>query len=105
MLDRIALNFAQLPSSYYAEAILALPSTEEKVGEVDADYTELRAVLGKVLDTMRPGGRIKVGRPGEQFVKGAILLGFLVESDNQEVRPSKQRAGGVSNEEDDPSEA
>jgi hypothetical protein len=85
MLDRIALNFAQLPSGYYAEAVLALPGTEERAGEVDADYDELRGVLGKVLETMAPGGRIKAGQPGDQVVQEAILVGFLVERENGQV--------------------
>lgn len=87
MLDRIALNFAQLPPSHYSEAILALPSLEEKVGEVDADYRELIAVLRKVLDTMQPGGRIRIGHPGGQVVKEAILVGFVVETEDQQVLP------------------
>jgi hypothetical protein len=85
MLDRIALNFAQLPSGYYTEAVLALPRTEERAGEVDTDYNELRVVLGKVLETMAPGGRIKVGQPGDQVVQEAILIGFLVERENDQV--------------------
>jgi Fe-S cluster assembly protein DRE2 N-terminus len=87
MLDRIASNFVQLPSSYYTEAILALPSTEEWAGEVDADYNELGGVLGKVLLTMVPGGRIKVGQPGDQVLKEAILAGFLVERQGDQVFP------------------
>jgi len=86
MLDRIALNFAYLPSNHYSEAILALPSIEEKLGETEADYGELRAVLGKLLGTMQPSGRIKIGSAGEPFIKDAILAGFLVETENQEVR-------------------
>jgi len=85
MLDRIALNFAYLPPSHYAEAILALPNPEENVGEVDADYNELPPVLCKLLETMQPGGRIKVGNAGEKIVKEAILAGFLVENENQQV--------------------
>ena len=85
MLDRIALNFAYLPPSHYSEAILALPSTEEKVGEVDAGYNELAPVLSKLLETMQPGGRIKLGNAGEKIVKDAILAGFLVENENQQV--------------------
>ena len=85
MLDRIALNFAKLPQNHYKEAILALPSTEESFGEVDADYNELQRVFGKILDTMQPGGRIRIGQPSEQFTKEAILRGFLIESENQQV--------------------
>lgn len=85
MLDRIALNFAQLPSGYYIEAVLALPRTEERAGEVDTDYNELRGVLGKVLETMAPGGRIKVGQPGDQVIQEAILIGFLVEREHDQV--------------------
>jgi len=85
MLDRIALNFAQLPQSHYTEAILALPNTEETSGEVDKDYIELKAVLSKILDAMQPGGRVSIGRANEQIAKEAILAGFLVETDNQQV--------------------
>jgi Fe-S cluster assembly protein DRE2 N-terminus len=88
MLDRIALNFAYLPPSHYSEAILAPPSTEEKVGEVGADYRELKAVLGKSLSTMQPGGRIRIGAGGTQLSKDAILGDFLVETENQEVPAS-----------------
>ena len=83
MLDRIALNFAQLPQSHYTEAILALPNTEETSGEVDKDYIELKAVLSKILDAMQPGGRVSIGRANEQIAKEAILAGFLVETENQ----------------------
>ena len=85
MLDRIASNFAQLPQSHYAEAILALPNTEETSGEVDKDFTEFKAVLGKVLDTMQPGGRVRIGRANDRVAKEAILAGFLVETENQQV--------------------
>jgi hypothetical protein len=85
MLDRIALNFAYLLPSHYSEAILARPKTEEKVGEVDAAYTELTAVFGKLLGTMQPRGRIKIGSAGEQVIKDAILAGFLVATENHEV--------------------
>lgn len=85
MLDRIALNFANLPINHYAEAILALPDTEEKSGEVGADYNELKKVFGKVLKTMQPGGRIHIGQPSEQITKEAILAGFIVENENQQV--------------------
>jgi hypothetical protein len=83
MLDRIALNFAQLPQSHYTEAILALTNTEETSGEVDKDYIELKAVLSKILDAMQPGGRVLIGRANEQIAKEAILAGFLVETENQ----------------------
>lgn len=86
MLDRIALNFAHLPSNYYKEAILALPSTEEASGEVDADYNELKVVLGKVLESLQGGGRVRVGDASEDVRKEAILAGFLVEHENQQVR-------------------
>jgi hypothetical protein len=85
MLDRIALNFAQLPQSHYTEAILALPNTEETSGEVDKDYAELKAVFSKILDAMQPGGRVLIGRATEQVSKEAILAGFLVETENQQV--------------------
>ena len=87
MLDRIALNFVSLPASHYSEAIFALPSTEEKAGEVDNDYRELKAVFSKILETMQPGGKIRIGQAKEEITKDAILAGFLVESqDNQVVR-------------------
>jgi hypothetical protein len=89
MLDRIALNFANLPQNHYTEAIFALPSTEEKSGEIDADYNELKLVFPKILDTMQPGGRLRIGQPTDQITKEAILAGFLVETENQQV-PSNQ---------------
>jgi Fe-S cluster assembly protein DRE2 N-terminus len=86
MLDRIALNFANLPQNHYSEAILALPSTEEASGEIDADYNELKAVMNKILETMKPGGRIQIGQPSsDQITKEAILAGFLIENENQQV--------------------
>ena len=85
MLDRIALNFVQLPQSHYTEAILALPNTEETSGQVDKDYAELKAVFSKILDSMQPGGRVLIGRANEQVTKEAILSGFLVENENQQV--------------------
>jgi hypothetical protein len=85
MLDRIALDFAYLPPSHYSEAILALPNTQEAVGEVDADYGELKMVLDKLLNTMQPGGRIRIGAGGAQLSRDAILAGFFVETENQEV--------------------
>jgi anamorsin len=87
MLDRIAVNFANLPAGYYKDAILALPATEEASGEVDRDYLEFRNVFGKVLQAMQPGGRIKVGKPREQFTKDAVLAGFLIETENDQVHP------------------
>ena len=98
MLDRIALNFAYLPPSHYAEAILALPNPEENVGEVDADYNELPPVLCKLLETMQPGGRIKLGNAGEKIVKDAILAGFLVENENQQVTLGFQASWGHFNQ-------
>jgi Fe-S cluster assembly protein DRE2 N-terminus len=85
MLDRIALNFANLPPNHYTEAILALPTTEETPGEVDADYNELKSVFDKILDTMQPGGRIRIGQPKNELTKEAILAGFLVETGNEQV--------------------
>src|SRR5579859_1422501 len=85
MLDRIALNFANLPAAYYKEAILALPSTEEESGEVEKDYIELKNVFGKLLETMQPGGKIKIGRPSEKLTKDAVLAGFLIETENNQV--------------------
>jgi len=85
MLDRIALNFAQLPQSHYTEAILALPNTEETSGEFDKDYAELKAVFSKLVDAMQPGGRLLIGRANDQVTKEAILAGFLVETENQQV--------------------
>lgn len=86
MLDRIALNFVNLPQSQYKEAILALPALEETPGEVDKDYAELTAVFNKVIDAMQPGGRVSVGRgANEKFIKEAMLAGFLIETENQQV--------------------
>ena len=85
MLDRIALNFANLPAGFYKDAILALPATEESSGEVDLDYIEFRNVFGKVLEAMQPAGRIRVGKPSEQFTKDAVLAGFLIETENDQV--------------------
>lgn len=87
MLDRIALGFAKLPQNYYTDAVLALPDTEEQTGEIDADYTELKEVLTQILGTMKPGGRLRIGQPKEEKVtKEAILAGFLVETDNHQVK-------------------
>ena len=89
MLDRIALSFANLPQNHYAEAILALPPTEETPGEIDTDYNELKVVMNKILETMRPGGRIRIGQPSsDQITKEAILTGFLIENENQQVYSS-----------------
>lgn len=86
MLDRIALNFVNLPQSQYKESILALPALEETSGEVDKDYAELAAVFNKVIDAMQPGGRVSVGRgANEKFIKEAMLGGFLIETENQQV--------------------
>jgi hypothetical protein len=87
MLDRIALNFATLPAEHYAEAILALPSTEESSGELDADYAELKTVFNKILATMCPGGCVRIGRPADSITQEAILAGFLVETRNKMVCP------------------
>jgi len=88
MLDRIALNFANLPAGYYKDAILALPPTEETSGEVEKDYAELKNVFGKLLHSMQPGGRLRIGTPGEQLRKDAVLAGFLIETENNQVSPS-----------------
>jgi len=85
MLDRIALNFAKLPPSYYGQAILALPAAEEKPGEADADYTELKAVFKHILDAMQPGGRVRIGQAAEDVTREAILVGFLIEKESEEV--------------------
>lgn len=85
MLDRIALNFVNLPANHYSEAILALPPTEEKAGEVENDYTELKAVFLKILDTMQAGGRIRIGQAKDEVTKDAILAGFLIESQHNQV--------------------
>jgi hypothetical protein len=87
MLDRIALNFANLPGGYYKDAVLALPSSEETSGEVEKDYAELRNVFGKLLEAMQPGGRLKIGSPSEQLTKDAVLSGFLIETENNQVLP------------------
>jgi hypothetical protein len=86
MLDRIALNFANLPPNHYTEAILALPSTEENSGELDADYKELKSVFTKILETMQPGGRVRIGGAGQHITHDAVLAGFLVENDDSQVR-------------------
>jgi anamorsin len=88
MLDRIALNFANLPANHYTEAILALPSTEEASGEVNRDYQELKSVFTKILETMKPAGRVRIGQAGDAIIKDAVLAGFLVETDNSQVLPS-----------------
>src|SRR5204863_1514661 len=49
MLDRIALNFANLPPNHYTEAILAHTPTEEQFGDIDVDYHELKLVFNKIL--------------------------------------------------------
>ena len=85
MLDQIALNFIYLPPSCYAEVILVLPSTEMNVGELDTDYSELPPVLSKLLETMQPGGRIKLRNAREKIIKETILAGFLVKNENQQV--------------------
>ena len=85
MLDRIALNFVNLPANHYADAFLALPPTEEETGEVENDYKELKAVLSKILETMQPGGKIRIGQPKEDVTQEAIITGFLVESQDNQV--------------------
>jgi hypothetical protein len=85
MLDRIALNFAILPSNYYSEAILVLPADEETSNEIENDYTELKSVFTKILETLQPGGKVRIGQPKAEFTKDAILAGFLVESQNSQV--------------------
>ena len=92
MLDRIALNFVNLPANHYSEAILALPPTEEKAGELGNDYAELKAVFPKILETMQAGGRIRIGQAKDEVTKDAILAGFLIESqDNQVPTPLPSR--------------
>jgi len=85
MLDRIALNFAPLPPSTYSEAVLALPSTEEKPGELNNAYTELKNVFDKIINTLTPGGRIRIGQPQDSVKSDAVLAGFLVEQDGEQV--------------------
>jgi Fe-S cluster assembly protein DRE2 N-terminus len=85
MLDRIALNFANLPVNHYSEAILALPTTEESSGEFEEDYNQLVTAFSKILNTMRAGGRVRIGSPTAQVTKEAILAGFLVETDSNQV--------------------
>jgi hypothetical protein len=87
MLDRIAVNFAFLPSNYYSESILVLPAEEETSNEINNDYTELKSVLTKILETMKPGGKVGIGQPETDFTKDAILAGFLIESQNSQVSP------------------
>jgi hypothetical protein len=88
MLDRIALDFANLPVNHYSEAILALSTTEESSGEREADYDQLVPVLSKILNTMRAEGRVRIGSPTAQVTKEAIIAGFLVETDSNTVRTS-----------------
>jgi Fe-S cluster assembly protein DRE2 N-terminus len=85
MLDRIALNFAQLPENHYSEARLALSSQEERDGRVTNDYTELQPVLPKLLLAMKPGGRVLVGNPPEELIRQALLTGFLTDLQNNQV--------------------
>jgi len=86
MLDRIAMNFVRLPENQYKEAVLALPTTEETSGEVDKDIAELTTVFNKVLNALQPGGRVFVGRAAnETFTKEAVLAGYLIELENQQV--------------------
>ena len=85
MLDRIALNFAKLPHSHYSEAIFALPPSEESPEEFENDYTELKSVFPKILSTMQPGGRVRIGSAKEEITKEAILAGFVIETQNQQV--------------------
>jgi hypothetical protein len=87
MLDRIALYFAILPSNYYNEAILVLPAHEETSNEINNDYTEFKSVLTKILETMQPGGKVRIGQPETDFTKDAVLAGFLIESQNSQVPP------------------
>jgi hypothetical protein len=87
MLDRIALNFVNLPQNYYSEALLALPNQEEKEGEVTSDYNELKQVFPKLVATMKPGGTIIIGSPSEEIKRQAILSGFLTELKNDQVHP------------------
>jgi len=95
MLDRIALDFANLPLNHYSEAILALSTTEESSGEREADYNQLVPVLSKILNTMRAGGRVRIGSPTVQVTKEAIIAGFLVETDSNTtilVKPASTAA-------------
>lgn len=85
MLDRIVLNLAILPSSHYNEAIVALPPGEEPTKEIENDYNELKSVFAKILETMRPGGQIRIGQPNQAFTKEAILAGFLIELQESQV--------------------
>ena len=85
MLDWINLNFVNLPANYYSHAIFALPTTEEKPKEGETDFKELKLVLSQILETMQPGGKVKIGQPTEEMKKEAILAGFLVESEDNQV--------------------
>jgi hypothetical protein len=85
MLDRIAVNLAVLPSNHYNEAILALPPNEETTNEIDSAYLELKTVFTNVLQTMRPGGQIRIGQPKQAFTKDALLAGFLIETRDSQV--------------------
>jgi hypothetical protein len=86
MLDRIALNFAQLPREHYTEAILALPTSEETPNQLDNDYAELKLVFNKILETMRAGGRLHIGPASDTIKKEAILSGFLIHHENTKVQ-------------------
>jgi hypothetical protein len=85
MLDRIAMNLAVLPSNHYNEAILALPPNEETTNEIESAYIELKTVFTNVLETMRPGGQIRIGQPKQSFTKDALLSGFLIETRDSQV--------------------
>lgn len=88
-LNQIALNLVNLPPNYYSEAILALPSTDTSP-DYDPSYTELENALPQILATMNAGGHIRIGNPPPQFKKEALLAGFLLETQNNQVMLSQQ---------------
>ena len=94
LFDPLAPNLVTLPPSHYTEAVLVLPTSEEL--DLHTDFQELTMVFPRILDTMRAGGRLRIGRlngerllivkPTEQITREAILTGFVVETANNQVR-------------------
>jgi hypothetical protein len=85
MLDRIAYNVVNLPLNHYSQVMLSTDPTETLLGESDVDYAELVSSLPQILAAMRSGGRLRIGRGSSELTKEAILAGFLVEMDDEQV--------------------
>jgi hypothetical protein len=85
MLDRIACNVVSLPLNHYSQVMLSTDPTETLLGESDVDYAELVSSLPQILAAMRSGGRLRIGRGSSELTKEAILAGFLVEMDGEQV--------------------